>query len=274
MAGATDNIVFVEHMHPKYLEGAISLSQHVYNGRKALTLIGETHTDVIKCPRPRTTVPTLIVGSLNSNPKARALLEFPPKATEEQVMRINSPNLVESVRQAKEDGVLSQIIPVDYRDEFITTELKDILYHRPDQLRRFTDRDVYERLVDPFYQKYRKFDLDPKLYSPAIYNYLQRTYLFDIDVGFKEFLKHLRSWPDDFEKFSLMLKHLWKKVVDYFILKEVLKNDDVNEYIILMGEEHAKNLREILKKVTVQLGGETQHIRGKKCFKLSRTFVF
>ena len=70
----------------------------------------------------------------------------------------------------------------------------------------------------------------------------------------------------------------WKLVTDYFIIRKILKQDNlrIDEYILIVGEAHRVNIEMLFKELNtlVQQIGNTQFGEKTKCVKLYETFKF
>ena len=75
--------------------------------------------------------------------------------------------------------------------------------------------------------------------------YLHETFFQDITSHFDNIRDKLNK-GEDLQNIRDGLWSAWKKVCDFFILKEVLGSDDIDEYIVIVGKNHTYNLDRIL----------------------------
>ena len=69
----------------------------------------------------------------------------------------------------------------------------------------------------------------------------------------------------------------WAIVADYFIIKEIVKQNDVDEYILILGKAHIKNIEKVFKNIYANFVSQIsdhQIGKNKKCVKLYKTYCF
>ena len=74
---------------------------------------------------------------------------------------------------------------------------------------------------------------------------LYDIFLKDIHSHFDDISNKLNR-HEDLQNIRQELWHAWKKVCDFFILKDILGSDDIDEYIVIVGKKHTDNLNQIL----------------------------
>ena len=112
-----------------------------------------------------------------------------------------------------------------------------------------------------------------------MYKYLTFTFLKELDESFEKVKKSIQSrrWNSGGgtikkffrKKIISEIQHLWKKVADWYILKEVMANTSSDSVIAIMGNMHFQNLSIVLENagriISVQVG------KAKDCVSLMRT---
>jgi hypothetical protein len=87
-----------------------------------------------------------------------------------------------------------------------------------------------------YIEKYKKVEFDDPLQSQYTEELVR--YKHELDLLFESFEK--------IEPSRLDLQWAWCKVMDYKILWEISKGDDVTEYVVVVGENHRNNITKFM----------------------------
>ena len=66
-----------------------------------------------------------------------------------------------------------------------------------------------------------------------------------------------------------LLRHAWSRVVDFYILQEIFKDDDTEEYICLIGDAHRQNIENYISN-TFKVKAEHQESKDNKCILINK----
>ena len=69
-----------------------------------------------------------------------------------------------------------------------------------------------------------------------------------------------------------MLKDNWKEVVDFYILRELLKEGETDEYVLVVGDMHYAHIQKSLDLLTTTIGPNQTHKGAGDCVKLFITY--
>lgn len=226
------------------LNSAVAFSQYIYQDRILLTLIGEQHEHSWKCSHPSISVADYCEQAVKRNPRCKVLLEYnkgdDPLGIGSEAVRgvYASLNRIERV---------DAIIPFDVRAFFLGIQGQGDLYSGG--FGKYNEwEEIRQTFIEPYFQKQRDnptlFSLSPE-YPKKASDYLINLYVPDLTKTFHNIAGMFSNRSP--QEVHLALKHAWKKVVDFYILRDILeKNDDVDEYIIILGNEHYLNLNIVL----------------------------
>ena len=271
------HIVFVETKLDLYLHDAISFSQYIYNKKILITFIGELHKEKFKCDEPCSlSIANYCTNAVKRNNKCKVFLEFNKNEN------INELNLEGSTLKETFDSLhhlsgFSHIIPFDERPTLITREKQNHLYWLDWSSCSFNQGDVYEYIlyyyIEPFKTKDKIFLYESSEFIKGSYNQLQNYYqlflqkqLFAIEKFIKDEQSKFVQKKSEVEEEVQPKKELalppmqqqlsesplkiiqenlrifWAKVSDFYLLQELFKNNHCNEYIVLLGEAHKRNV--------------------------------
>lgn len=250
------------------LNSAIAFSQYAYETVRLITMIGELHTQKWTCLGWNMSVVDYCIGSVQRNPKCKIMLEY---NSNDDPTRIGSDAIKETYAGLERIGKLDAIIPFDFRSFFLTPIGQGRLYDR--KIDHMQWEEIGKQFVEPFYARAREnphlFDLQGQ-YKPSIRSFMEKNYLPDIDSGFRYITSMFGIWSK--KEVQSALKDAWKKVADYFILREVLRHDVLDEYIIVLGKAHYENLSTILSNAAQELVRQIGN--PKECVNLYQTYRF
>lgn len=234
-------VIFIET--DTYLNSATSFSQYIYSNVRLITMIGELHNIKFTCGSSSMSVAEYCMTALQRNPKCVVMLEF---GLQTDPRSINSANIVETYTMLSKSNYTQQIVPFDMRPFFLTQAIQNDLYG--DRYNLYDQKGVFDAFITPFYTKWREnptiFSLSGN-YTQEAGRYLTEVYFTDMKNTFDLIAAEINGGVP-LKDIHLKLNHAWKKVSDYFVLTLLLRVDDIDEYIILLGEEHRFNLEKIL----------------------------
>lgn len=246
------NVIFIET--DIKLESTRAFSQYIYDKIRLITLIGERHDLTWKCNKHSITVAEYCKRAVIRNPKCKVLLEY---NRGDNPKRIGSEAIRTIYNELEETNNLDKIIPFDSRSYFLGIQGQGDLYSSG--FYKYTSlQTIGPTFIEPFFRKLRQepnlFKM-PGKYKPSIINYLEKIYLGDITSSFRYIVNVFGKVP--LKQTHQKLKDTWKKVADFFILKIILRNDEIDDYIVVLGEAHYININNILKSVSTQLNYHT-----------------
>jgi len=260
------NLLFVETN--TQLESTVAFSQYIFSDIRLITMIGEIHEKSWTCPNRSITVSEYCKQAVQHNPNCRVMLEYNGG---DDATRIGSEAIRDTYTALDKIGKLKNIIPFDSRSFFLGVEGHRDLYGDGYKKHTGSWEKIFSDFIEPFYQKQRDYAELFKLtgdYDREIKNYLETTYFLDMDQTFKDIaamLGHVQG-----SEVHRALKDAWKKVSDFFILRDLLKNDNVDHYIVIVGKSHYNNLKNILSTTALRLNEQTGS--SDKCVELYQTY--
>jgi len=211
---------------------------------KLITIIGEHHLcnkTKISSTENNITIDKFILERISNNNNIKIMLEYIPEL--EDVNNIQSININLIYNTLLNNGHKHKIIPFDKRYYFlnIPTYFDYLFTAKEFDSKKF----ISDAFIDPFYIYYNLFFFDKSLYSEKTQKYLS-DYLNSINNNFKNIYNEIEKKEQIYIKKKLIEQ--WIKVCDFFVLTEILKDkDEINEYIILIGDSHKKHLEDIFK---------------------------
>lgn len=232
------NIVFRETNIQ--LQSAINYSQYIFTEKKLVTLIGEIHGVEFTCnTENQQDITQYALNMIQRNAKSLILLE----------KHEHTPNEAYYSRPIREiDSTLKQYnqehraVNFDWRPFLIGFEALDIIYGN--KIPNYNEDTLVNQLIKPVYKRWKRaFALEPSLYTRHGYEFLNDRYLVDLDNNFKYITKLLEEKQR--QDIPRLFKEVFMKITDFFILRELLKNDDIDEYLIVVGEQHRYNIQTI-----------------------------
>lgn len=262
------NIVFIKK--DIKLQSTVNFSQYLFKSKKLITLIGEIHNYCFYCgDKEQLSITEYSSIVVNKNSNSRILLEiqknFPPHATE-------SIHIVDIMNKFKKEGKEENLIMFDFRYFFLGDYLHYV--YIPEYYKKLNAEQIKKHLIEPVYTKWRAgFSLDHSLYDEDCVRYLEQVYKKDIDVSFKHIFAEIDR--NNMEDVQQMLMDSWMKVADFYVLREVMKNDHINEYVIIIGDTHRNNLQGIFTNMGM-FGQLTKQQQGRpnNCVSLFETYQF
>jgi hypothetical protein len=277
-----DNIVFVETK--LNIHCAISFSQYIFNEKILITFIGELHKEKFKCDGPSISIAEYCTNAVQRNKNCRVFLEF---NKDENIDKLNleGSTLKETFVSLRSRLMVSRIIAFDERPRLITRKKQDELYWLDWSSCSFNEGDfrgdVYKYILDYYIEPFKTKDKiflyeSSEFINKGSYNQLQNYYQLFLQkqlFAIEQFIKDEQSKFDVVQKKSeslteeeskslikqflskslkiiqeRYLQYFWAKVSDFYLLQELFTVNDCNECIVLLGEEHKRNICHLLDK--------------------------
>lgn len=240
-----------------YVKGIYSYTQYNINN-KFFTVVGELHNKSrAECNiSPSTVLEDLIESGFERSKHLQVLLEYPPSKLLSDV-KYNSANIIAIREMALETKKEEKIDGFDVRRQYIRS---DILY---------TDS-AYDISLARFFQLFWEplvknmdhlFSFEPSMFDERNREYLQiygSSKKDNIKWFSQNIIPHLKNnWDQLFEETNFVIekdltildffRKIWADASDFYILCKVLEKNN-SEFLILMGESHAKNFYDIFEK--------------------------
>lgn len=263
-----EHLVMVED--EQELNSATAFSQYVFQGRRLITMIGELHSHSWVCNGHPVSVAEYITETVKRNRLCKVMLEVNPGVDPSM---LGSDAIRETSASLHRIGRGDAIIPVDVRKFFLGEYGQHILYDTVFQP-GMPPEEIAHHFIEPFFKKARDhpglFSLMKEEYSEATALYLMRTYVPQLEANFRRTASQLRRLPTlDIQN---MLKNDWKEVVDFYILRELLKESETNEYVLVVGNMHYMHIQKSLELLATPIGSNQTHKGVRNCVKLFRTY--
>ena len=244
-----------------YIENIFHISQYCINN-KLITFYGEYHTltHVSRGLVYYKPLSNFVVEKLQENKNSKILLEFGPYTSTPD--KIGSSNINMIYNKITELALNDRIIPFDFR--FNCIDINEyfyyILFPNP-HFEKLPFEFIDERFLQPFFLKEELFNekLKPEMYEdPNFLNFLENAYYKTIKGNLQSIYTDMMKRRDPritiedlrfktMEDIRVAILNEWAKVADFFILSAIFEKNDVNEYNILLGDFHRKNLEDVFK---------------------------
>jgi len=215
------------------LNDIVSFSQYIIGDRKLITIMGESHGYTKQCPGENINVEDYCLECVKMNNNCYILCEFsfnslPPK------------HIFLLVNEVLKKITKDRIIPIDVRSIFLG--LKNFNNFGNQSLKLWSSAKKCKKLyLDTYYDNLHHFRIDKSKYGKEEYKCL-KTYNRSLCAEAKEISSLLGKI-----NISQNLLYFWSNIMDFFILKYILSDDDT-DYILLAGDNHRINLESILDK--------------------------
>ncbi len=245
-----------------HIENIFHISQYCVNN-KLITFYGEYHTLSHNSRRLVYYKPLsdFVAEKLQENKNSKILLEFGPYTSTPD--KIGSSNINMIYEKVKELGLNDRIIPFDFRFNCIDINeyFQYILFANP-HFEKLPLEVIDEKFLQPFFLKEELFKekLKSEMYEdPNFLNFLENSYYKSIKGNLQFIYVDMMKRKDPrinsndlyfktMEDIRVVILNEWAKVADFFILSAIFEKNDVNEYNILLGDFHRKNLEDVFKK--------------------------
>ena len=204
----------------KLIDSARGLNQYIIatdSGEKIVTVIGELHKMDFVCKGESFSIYDYCKSRIQDNKNCKCLLEYNNNC-DYDISRIGS-TVIQDVFSSK-NIVRTKTTGIDSRTDFLTPLTQNTLYNG------VVDKStIHEYYIKPYFKNRHKIDCNKKL----------EKYMKIIDDEFNEC--KLNQHVD-----ILKLKWAWLMVMDYNIIDQIFKNNNITEYVIVVGENHRINL--------------------------------
>ena len=222
------------------LKSARSVSQYkikINNQEDRLvTVIGELHELDFDCNGKSLSVFDYCMSRALSNNNCRFLFEYNSNVIDKS--RIGS-TVVQEVFTSGPNAVARRCIGIDTRTDFLTRQSQTLLYNDEAGFDNIYGNNRL-KIRDDFINTYDEEKLICNKDEPELLSYKNQ-----ISKSFTECDDQIRQHSEIYN--SLNLKWAWAMVMDYSIMKLMLEPDDnVNEYVIVIGENHRKNIHDVV----------------------------
>lgn len=244
-----------------FLRDILNLSQFTIDFPKTdvklITLIGEYHNEKIECGSyPDEDIINIADYLKNISPSVnkKVILEYDKfLCSSESIVEcsLNIKYTLENIDFKKYKNIKK--IAMDFRTQFLGLKNQYILYSNPELILGYSTKDILNIYVDTFFlqiSEKSKF-LKGEKYNKFV-NILFSDYLPRINSRFENMGRIISDkWDEMSEKDKndniISLKKLWSDLSDYYILREFFKDENIEEYVIIVGKNHYDNIYNYLK---------------------------
>jgi hypothetical protein len=247
-------ILFVQKNY--FIKDITNFSQYIRNFSyqeldpklKLITIIGELHGVSVECTNNPSGIKVLdiveYITQVSKNINKKVILEYDKYSQPEGISYGN----INKIDNEIKDNPKIIKTAIDFRRQFLGVENQQILYESSD-LYKSSKEDILKLYIDPFFihiGEYTKYITGEENYDDLV-QILFDDYLPKVGDNFQKIAIFIRDkWDkiNDETKISTIqkLKVLWAQIGDYYILREIFKDEDVDEYIILIGQGHYYNI--------------------------------
>lgn len=250
-----------------YVNGVTAMSQNLFPEKFIATLFGERHDQHWECKPPAVSLAEYVKYRVENNDNIKIMLEYNFGA-DPQVM--GSRTIREIYRQLIALRKVDKIMPYDYRSWFLTWDIYNELYHGK-FLQANDPTMIIDAYITPYFHNNREFDIEVINFDRILYDRL-----FNLRANMTRMFKNLKdrllTRTEHMLNIREELKKAWQMVTDWFVLKELYKNNSASEYIFLGGRYHFDYIREELSNTTRVI--ETRYGSANKCINLKDTYQF
>lgn len=234
-----DDFVLINYNYD--MNSIISFCQFIINNR-LITLFGEFHDNNFTCGRRQKNVSDYILSCVKCNKNCKIILEYSDMF---DISDINSKTMNDIYNILKKHDKLDRLVGLDIRQYILGLKM-NILYHG-DDIYKYNPEEIYNMFILPFNDANKKYmGLNMNDYDGVVFGILKNNkskILNDLD----RIIRELRNCSLIKKSLVKLLKEFWKKVVDFYILKYILKkHTNIDEYIILIGEYHCQNIKKVI----------------------------
>lgn len=213
----------------KLIDSARGISQYIITDgkrEKLITVIGELHKQDFKCKGDSLSIYEYCNLRVSQNSKCMCLLEYNDNC-DYDISRIGS-TIIQEVFTST-NNIRTKTIGIDSRTDFLSALTQNRLYNTDMDLEKI---DIYKEYLHPFVSNKKTIDCNKFL----------KKYMNRIDEKFETCIKEHKSGNIDVSN----LKWAWLMVMDYNILDQILKNEEYDEYVVVVGENHRINIHNVL----------------------------
>ena len=264
------------------LQSALSFSQYaiqIGTNHRLVTIIGEQHNLAFKCDGADQMSITDYALQTLIRPRTELLLEIDPDFIKTPERWPKSVPIRGILSQAiTNPELLARIKGYDWRNKWLGSENREILYYGSETFLGLKKDEVLRLYTTPLTEKWDNFSLVERDYDTNTYLFLSYTFLKNLDDNLKHICARINSKWDlkraKGEKIAArkgiltMIRHLWKNVTDWNMLRYFFLLSDTNTIVSIMGEQHRQNIASIFSNMTLlaEQSGEEN-----RCISLMKT---
>jgi hypothetical protein len=227
---------------------------------KLITIIGELHGFTINCEQTEKDGKSKIkeidiveyIKNISKDVNKKVILEY-DKYSQPEGITYGNINKID--KEINEKNLNIKKTPIDFRRQYLGIEIQNRLYGDPN-LYLYSKEDILKIYIDPFFLhvgEKTKFITGEENYNESV-QILYTDYLPKVGDQFNKiavFIKNNWDKIDENDKKITIhnLKVLWAQLGDFYILRELFKEEDIDEYIILIGKAHYYNITKYLDEV-------------------------
>ena len=229
---------------------------------KLITLIGEYHNIEFDCENVKDAKKIIDVSdyilSKPKNIKKKVILEFDRYSIKDIKKEIKSSNIntiLDKILNSPVEVTKNiNVVPIDFRNQYLDPIMYHKLYNDILTVSKLNRDELIFYYIKPFFEKIgeqSKF-LEGEKYFKNV-DILFKDYLPKIDKQFNKIFKEVEFWDrmsyDDKLKIIIQIRKAWYKLSDYYVIREIFKDDGTDEYIILIGSLHYENIKSYINDV-------------------------
>ena len=245
---ATNRIQIQKKKDSSQLGTAVNLQQYITrDNQKLITIIAEYHDYNFNCINNKD-ISQYCLEEVNNNRNCRILLEYSkydnPKTIGSKTINTTYNKLVKNRKE-------KHIIPIDYRTLFLKAKGQSDLYDIQWEKTNYTKDIILKRFIKPFYALSSYiFKIDKNQYTNQAYDDIHNYINNDIVPQFNFIVKNMDRFTGQNEPgikhLQEELKVTWNKVMDIGIMITILKQEKTDEFILIAGLRHCKNLQKMM----------------------------
>lgn len=242
------DIIFFHYNNPllndKKLHSATNFLQYNFFNKKLITIISELHSTVyenVKDSKIQISVTDYAKSVIDRNNKSRILIEIDDKIDPSTTSSINIKDIAIMVNG---ENKLSHLIKFDFRIWYLTRHNNHMLYGTI--FSQMNKDFLLDNFIKPYYEKHNEaFRIKDTTEDTMEFLF---KYIDTLNKDFKvvqTYIENIENLENHLQHIQKLLKDCWMKVCDFYILREIMKNDDINEYVILIGQSHIENIKNV-----------------------------
>jgi len=263
-----DEILKKETIYLKNIRTAFQYE--IKNPTKIITIFGEGHDEIVDCNGFSISVADYIKLTLKLGKKVKIFLEYDSNLNYKSAMEnIQSFNLQEIIKTLDSMKEIDKIIPVDCRNYYLKPHFhRNLYYGAPASLEYdYINHNYFE----PFFRiNFSKHPNVTKEGDKILQEYIKNLYTEFTNL--KDNWNNIVSPPEYKSKIPYkleILRFLWSKVVDFYILQELFIDNDTYEYICLIGDNHRRNIQHYISAMQKKKSYH-QEVAGLNCVSINK----
>lgn len=240
------------------------------NKNKLITIIGELHGININCEQDENNEKDEIkeidiveyIKYVSKDVNKKVILEYDKYSQPEGILYGNINKIDNEINETNTNIKKN---PIDFRRQYLGVNKQDILYSDPN-LYLYSKEDILKFYIDPFFLyvgEKTKFITGEENYNEIV-DILYTDYLPKVGDQFNKLAVFINNEWDKLDKNNKKiavhnLKVLWAQLGDFYILRELFKEEDIDEYIILIGKAHYYNIKKYLDEILCEPFNKKHH---------------